>query len=249
MIHLTSTLLILGSLMGLLLPISCTSDVPQQATGLTTSSQKEAPFELKAGDLLFQDIDCGPFCESIETVTSGIDGAEFSHVGLVVPNQQKDLVVIEAVSAGVVETPLDSFFMRSFDANNNSKVVVGRMKAAHAHLIPKAINFAKTKLGVAYDAVFDIANEQYYCSELIYYAFKEANNDQPIFQLQPMTYKDPATQCIFPIWETYFNDLNVPIPEGEAGLNPGGMSTSPYIDLVHFYGKPQGYTGVGHLSD
>ena len=56
-----------------------------------------------------------------------------------------------------------------------------------------------------------------------------------------MTYKDPATNSTFPIWADYFQDLNVPIPEGEPGLNPGGMSTSDYIDIVHFYGKPEGY--------
>lgn len=200
-------------------------------------------FELKAGDILFQDIDCGPFCESIEKVTSGIHGAKFSHVGMVISNDKAEWIVVEAVTAGVIETPLDTFLLRSFDENNHSKVVVGRVKEAYQHLIPKAVYFATTKLGVAYDEVFDIKNDKYYCSELIYDAFKYANNDLPIFELQKMTYKDPATKEIFPIWEEYFHELNIPIPEGKAGLNPGGMSKSNYIDIVHFYGKPDGYTG------
>ncbi|MEM7658795.1 MAG: YiiX/YebB-like N1pC/P60 family cysteine hydrolase, partial [Bacteroidota bacterium] len=170
--------------------------------------------------------------------------SKFSHVGMVIPKEEKELVMIEAVSAGVVETPLDSFLMRSFDEENNSKVVVGRMKAAHAHLIPEAIAFAKTKLGLAYDEVFDITNDKYYCSELIYDAFKYANGNQPIFQLQPMTYKDPDTGDLFPIWEDYFEKLHVSVPEGEPGLNPGGMSKSDYLDIVHLYGKPEGYEGV-----
>jgi len=198
-------------------------------------------FELKAGDILFQDSDCGPFCEAIEKVTMGVGGAKFSHVGMIIPKGAEELAVMEAITAGVVETPLDSFFMRSFDAENNSKVVVGRLKEAYQPLIEKAVVYAKSKLGLAYDDVFNISNNKYYCSELIYESFKYANNSQPIFQLQPMTYKDPETKETFPIWEDYFQKLNTPIPEGEPGLNPGGMSASDYIDIVHFYGQPQGY--------
>ena len=212
-------------------------------------SIKYAGYELKSGDILFQDSDCGPFCESIEKVTFGIQGSKFSHVGMLIPKGEDKFVVIEAISAGVVVTPLDSFFVRSYDANHKSKVVVGRMKAAHTKLIPKAIEFAQTKLGLAYDEVFDITNDKYYCSELIYDAFKYANDEQPIFELQEMTYKDPDTDSLFPIWEEYFAELKVPVPEGEPGLNPGGMSTSEYLDIVHFYGKPEGYTGSGHLAD
>lgn len=198
-------------------------------------------FELKAGDILFQDSDCGPFCESIEKVTFGYKGSKFSHVGLVIPDNKDNLIVIEAISKGVVKTPLKDFFNRSFDENNNSKVVVGRIKQQHSSLITKAIEFSQTKLGLSYDDVFDINNNKYYCSELIYDSFKFANNNEPIFELQKMTYKDPATNATFPIWEEYFKNLGVAVPENEPGLNPGGMSKSDYINIVHFYGKPQGY--------
>ena len=198
-------------------------------------------FKLQAGDILFQDSDCGPFCESIEKVTFGYKGSKFSHVGMIIPAENDELMVIEAITAGVVITPLDSFFKRSLDADSNSKVVVGRIKESQKHLIPAAIDYSQTKLGLAYDDVFDISNNKYYCSELIYEAFKDANKGVPIFQLQKMTYKDPETNAIFPIWERYFRELNVPVPEGKPGLNPGGMSLSDYIDIVHFYGKPQGY--------
>lgn len=201
-------------------------------------------FQLKPGDLLFQDSDCGPFCDAIEKVTFGIDGAKFSHVGLVIPNKNNKLVVIEAITNGVVETPLDSFFDRSYDKNNDSKVVVGRLKEEYRDLIPEAIEFSQTKLGLPYDDVFNITNNRYYCSELIYEAYKYANNGQPIFELQAMTYKDPETNATFPIWEDYFKNLNVPIPEGEPGLNPGGMSRSDYIDIVFLFGIPQGYDNI-----
>ena len=224
---------------------SCNPSASEQSS--TTANQdasiEYASFKLEPGDILFQDSDCGPFCESIEKVTNGVSGAKFSHVGLLTTNAANEYVILEAITAGVVETPLDSFFTRSYDENGNSKVVVGRLKQEHKSLIPTALKFAEGQLGRAYDDVFDITNDKYYCSELIYDAFKHANNDEPIFQLQPMTFNDPDTKAIFPIWETYFHELNVAVPEGEAGLNPGGMSMSPYLDIVHFYGRPQGYIG------
>jgi len=128
--------LLLFSLL-LLLLFSCTSktEKPSLPTSETISFDY-SKFPLKAGDILFQDSDCGPFCESIEKVTFGVEGSKFSHVGLVIPKEKGELVVLEAVTAGVVETPLDRFFSRSFDDDQNSKVVVGRMKPCLLYTSP-----------------------------------------------------------------------------------------------------------------
>jgi len=229
----------------ILLSFACKSDIKSvpHKSNIEELGFEHSNFKLKPGDLLFQDSDCGPFCEAIEKVTFGIGGSKFSHVGMVISNEQNQFVILEAITAGVVETHVDSFFNRSFDANNKSKIVVGRLKIEHNHLIPEAIKYAKSKLGSEYDDVFDILNDKYYCSELLYESFKYSNNNQPIFELQKMTYKDPDTKSTFPIWEKYFQNLNIPIPEDQPGLNPGGMSKSNFIDIVHFYGKPQGYIG------
>ncbi len=195
-------------------------------------------FQLKEGDLLFQDSDCGPFCDAIEKVTFGIDNAKFSHIGLVVKDQNGTLVVLEAISKGVILTSLDSFLNRSFDDENNPKVVVGRLKPEYNHLVDAAVEAATQQLGKPYDDIFDIQNDKYYCSELIYLAFKEANKDQPVFQLQPMTFNDPDTEQAFAIWVDYYEKLGEPIPEGQPGLNPGGISRSNFIEIVHYFGKP-----------
>ncbi|PKP19133.1 MAG: hypothetical protein CVU07_00565, partial [Bacteroidetes bacterium HGW-Bacteroidetes-23] len=39
--------------------------------------------QLKTGDLLFQKMNCGDLCEAIHAVTEGYDGNDFSHLGLV----------------------------------------------------------------------------------------------------------------------------------------------------------------------
>lgn len=207
----------------------------------TIQKSTENNFALKAGDLLFQDSDCGPFCTSIEKVTFGYQGAKLSHVGMVINNQADNIQIIEAVTAGVVITPLEEFLDRSRDSQGNSKVIVGRVDENHRALIPYAIDFAQGKLGLAYDEIFDISNNKYYCSELIYDAFKYAHGDIPLFFLKPMTFVDPDTGITFPIWADYYKALGVDIPEGEPGLNPGGISLSKYIDIVHVYGIPDGY--------
>lgn len=140
-------------------------------------------FKLKAGDILFQDSDCGLFCEFIEKVIFGIQGLKFLYVGMVVLKGKGEFVVLEAIIVGVVEIFFDSFFMCLFDEENNSKVAVGRMKKKYEYLIFKVIDFVRKRLGVVYDEVFDIFNDKYYCLELIYNVFKYVNNDWLIFQL------------------------------------------------------------------
>ncbi|NME67968.1 YiiX/YebB-like N1pC/P60 family cysteine hydrolase [Flammeovirga aprica] len=193
------------------------------------SSKKEklSIQQLKAGDIIFQDVDCGPFCEAINKVTSGVDGKNFSHCAIVA-SEGDSLFIIEAVGKGVVKTSFDAFFSKE---TGSGGTLVGRMKPTFSGLAPKASKNAFQYLGKSYDEVFDIENDKYYCSELIYETYKEANNNQEVFKLYPMTYKDPDTNEFFPIWVDYFKELDYKIPEGEAGLNPGGVSKSDYLDI------------------
>ena len=85
-----------------------------------------------------------------------------------------------------------------------------------------------------YDDGFDLQNERYYCSELVYFAFIDALGKH-LFTLNSMTFKDPDTGKTFPAWEDYFKKLSLPIPEGKPGLNPGSISRSPIIDIVYRY--------------
>jgi hypothetical protein len=78
----------------------------------------------------------------------------------------------------------------------------------------------------------DFDNDAFYCSELIHFSFKAANNGNDFFTPMPMTYKDPDTGMIFPIWENYFGELGIPIPERELGLNPGGISLEPVLEMM-----------------
>jgi hypothetical protein len=203
--------------------------------------EKENSFVLREGDLLFQDLDCGDTCDAIEKVTTGYKGANFSHVGIVAKDADGKFVVIEASQGGVQAVPLHVFLGRSFDQQHRPKVVVGRLRPAFRHLIQPALEEASALKGRPYDNLFVIDNDRYYCSELIYEIFLRANDNKPVFLLQPMTFKDPDTGVTLATWREYFSQLGVSVPEGQPGINPGGISRSPVLTIVYAYGIPDGW--------
>lgn len=180
---------------------------------------------LKKGDLIFQDSECGPLCIAINEVTPAIYGNHYSHIGLIDIEEGK-VFVIEAVGDKVQKNSLEVFLARS-----EKQVLVGRVKKPFQKLIPEALTFAKQQMGIPYDDEFLYDNGKYYCSELIYDAFKTANQDTAFFQMNPMTFKSPKTNEFFPGWLAYYQGMDMEIPEGELGCNPGGLGQSDKIDV------------------
>lgn len=191
----------------------------------SSCSEEKKPETLKEGDLLFQDLDCGPMCTAIETVTEGVDGRDFSHCAMVV-KVDDTLKVIEAIGDGVQITRLSSFVQRS------NKILAARLKKTNRAFISRAVAYSKSLLGKPYDEVFQLHNDRYYCSELLYESFKMANDGKPFFALAPMTFMSPKTKTYYPVWVDYYHDLNCPIPEGKPGLNPGSISRSKRLEIL-----------------
>ena len=220
------------------------------------NNQKENAFTPQVGDLLFQDLDSSPLCDAIELVTPGYKGGNFSHIGILVGTNQpplptnpdevcedkyfydldQDVKVLEALPGGVQITNIDSFLNRSYDINKNPKVIVGRLKHKYQYSIPNAISFLKKQIGKEYDNAFLINNNSYYCSELIYEAFVKDS----IFLLNPMTFLHPSNKDTLKIWKDYYTKLGIKIPQNQPGINPGTMSISKKIKIVHTYGFPDG---------
>lgn len=191
-------------------------------------SSSSAQVKLKSGDILFQNLDCGDLCDAIEEVTKKHDTLAFSHIGLVWID--KDTVwIIEAIGSDVKLTPLNTFISR-----NNNPVYAARLKPEYDSMLIPACNFAIQQLGVAYDDAFLYNNKKYYCSELIYDAFKYANNNNDVFRLEPMTFKSPKTKATYQAWINYYNNLGIEIPEGKPGINPAGIAAS---NLLIWLGK------------
>ena len=181
---------------------------------------------LQDGDLLFQDMDCGPLCDAIEAVTEGYEGNDFSHMGMVY-HRNDSIYIIEAAGKAVRLTPIEKF-----STYTNKPMLVGRLRQHYNNLITPAIAFSLQQIGVPYDNEYVYDNGSYYCSELIYDAFLLANGGRPFFMLYPMTYKQPGTDDFFPAWVEYYNELGKSIPEGLPGCNPGGISVSDKIEII-----------------
>jgi permuted papain-like amidase YaeF/Yiix C92 family enzyme len=194
-------------------------------------------FDIYSGDLLFVDFDGSPLCVAIEKVTDGYHGYNFSHVGIVEINYD-GVFVIDAVSSGVRCIELGEFLEQcSVDGGGHAKVVVGRLNDDFVKLIEPALKRGRELIGKDYDKPFVIGNDQYYCSELVYEVFKYAANGTEIFELNSMTFKDPDTGQFFPVWVEYYQKLGVAIPEGEPGINPGGISRSGKLRIFEPWGK------------
>jgi hypothetical protein len=186
-------------------------------------SQKQ--LTLKSGDIIFQSMNCGPLCDAINQVTEGYKGHDFSHLGLVYI-QNDSIYIIEAAGNAVQLTPFDKF--KSY---TNEPMFVGRLKRKFRKHIPEAITFSLEQIGVPYDEAYLYDNGSYYCSELIYDAFLKASK-KPFFKLQPMTFKEPNSNEYFKVWQEYYDNLKIKIPEGELGCNPGGISMSNKLKII-----------------
>lgn len=192
-------------------------------------------FKLQAGDLIFQESCSGDMGRAIKEVTSSIDQYHFTHVGMVYIDENDSIYVIEATHPRVAVTPLHEYLYPENNKGCYPVSVVGRLKAEYQYCIPRAIQEGFTLVGKEYDDGFVMNNYKYYCSEFIYEILLRANNGTAIFPLNVMTFKSPGSDEITEGWKEYFNKLNLPVPEGELGINPGAMSRSDVIDIVHYY--------------
>ncbi|MDR0711480.1 MAG: hypothetical protein LBF67_03920 [Prevotellaceae bacterium] len=179
--------------------------------------------EVQAGDLLFQS-NSGGLSDAIGEVTKSAKGYSFSHVGMAVPDSSGRLWVVEAAGKDVHLTSIDSFVRRG------NVAMIGRVKEAYKSLIPAATAFALRQIGTPYDSSYLYGNGKYYCSELIYDAFLFANQGAPFFFLDSMTFKT-ATGELSEAWVAHYKKLNMPVPEGKPGCNPGGLSRSEKIEV------------------
>jgi hypothetical protein len=194
---------------------------------------------LKPGELLFQDLDCGPLCDAIESVTDGYRGSAFSHVAQIIRVEDHQAELVEAIGGEVKRSLLADFLSRSLDENGDPKVIVGRL--IDRDVAGRSVDLVQGYLGKKYDDLFSLENDRYYCSELVY--FSCLNEDQPVFSLNPMTFKQAQSGEFDPVWVDYFREMGAAIPEGEPGLNPGSISRSPAVEMIYRFGNPDGFQG------
>ena len=186
----------------------------------------EKGIRLQSGDLLFQGLSSTRLSEAIDKVTQTGAETHFSHVGLVEVEADGDVFVLHASNeGGTCRIDLQKFLKPEGDS---IQTFVYRLKEPDQKTIPAALTEAHAMLGKPYNFSYVLSDSTHYCSEFIYKAF-EADS---VFELKPMTFKDPATGDFFPGWVDYYQKSGIEIPEGLPGCNPNGMAASDKLDCL-----------------
>ncbi len=168
---------------------------------------------LRSGDLIFVH-DTSGMGLAVQQTTG-----QYTHVALV-ERVGDSLYIIDATQKhGVARRPIEKTF-------------VGYMPLDVYHLaIPfdtsAVIRRAHNFLGQPYDEAFMHNNGALYCSELIYECFLDSAS-RHLFDAEPMNWR-AADGSIPNYWVEHFQRLDIPIPEGQPGTNPTGISRSPLL--------------------
>lgn len=191
----------------------------------TTMSKGISRMELKTGDLLFTSHPTCNLSQAIDQATQTGGDTHFSHIGIVEREEDMISVYHSTPKMGVCCEPLDQFL---HPEEKEVTVSVYRLKDQYLKAVPQAIVTARQFLGESYNHSFRLSDPGYYCSEFIYKIY----SPDEVFSLNPMTFKNPLTGEFIPVWEEYYRQLGISIPEGEPGCNPNGMAASEKLELL-----------------
>jgi hypothetical protein len=183
--------------------------------------------DLQNGDVLFTGPTMtaeGDLSKAIDEVTQTDLATNYTHMGIVEKEDQLLWVIHAAPEKGVCREPLNQFL------ETRKVAAVYRLMDAYQALIPEALENANQLLGLPYDSTYILGGEAHYCSGLLYTIYE----DHQVFELEPMTFKNPATGEFHPGWVEHYEDLDLEIPEGLPGCNPNGLAASPHL---HFMGQ------------
>jgi hypothetical protein len=193
--------------------------------GLFACVHHEGKVDLHSGDLLFRGASSEHISEAIDKVTQTVAQTHFSHVGLVEVLDSGVYVLHASPVGGTCEVSLKVFLHPKGDS---VIVVAYRLKDPWQRAIPGAIKRAKQMLGKPYNFSYIMTDTAHYCSEFVYLAFAEDS----VFELNPMTFKDPITGDFFPTWVDYYQKMGIEIPEGLPGCNPNGLAASNKLERL-----------------
>ncbi len=175
---------------------------------------------LQNGDLIFVGAQTDHLSGAINRVTQTKSTENFDHIGLVEITKDSIFVLHAAPRGGSQRENFTLFYQNQ--SKNNNTLVVYRLKQPFQHAINEGIRKAKTMLGKPYNVSYILSEEAYYCSDYVERAFR----DEGVFELEPMTFIDPATGKDDAYWVQFYENLGIAIPNGELGCNPNGMAKS-----------------------
>ena len=185
-------------------------NIRKMAAGITIAILMMSCQTYRVGDLLFH---VNPQGNAITDVTPGM----VDHVAIVVTKDS----VIEAVGSGVKLTPIDSL------RRQDGYYLIGKVIGADRK---RSVAQARQYIGRRYDWLYLKDNEEIYCSELVQFAFVNAQG-KPVFSPIPMSFHD-ATGNITDYWKAFYEKEGLEVPEGQPGTNPGELSQRENVKII-----------------
>ncbi len=179
---------------------------------------------LQNGDLLFLSYSNGELSGAIDEVTQTQKATHYAHMALVQISGRDTFVFHASSKKGVVKEKIASFIKDE----SASQIDIYRLKETLQINFSKAFVEAEKHVGLPYNSAYLWVDTTYYCSQFIYAIFESDS----IFQLDPMTFKDPTTGEFHPDWIKHYEKLGLPIPEGDPGCNPNGMAASKNLQFI-----------------
>lgn len=189
---------------------------------------------LESGDLIFVSLDCGSTCQAIESVTLKqfqVTAPSLSHLGLIEKSNSEIWVWEAWPGPGVQRIPLKDFLDRPIQAPNTRVLKIQDEIKAH---LPKLFEQLRTWQTKAYDPIFAWTDSSFYCSELIFKAWREVAPELQLFSeaVLPMDFGSPLSSERL-VWKQYFDRWYLNIPAGRPGISPLGIylsaKKSPYF--------------------
>ena len=185
----------------------------------------ELNLDLQTGDLLFCSSTSGELSKAIDQATQTGQETHFDHIGIVDIRNDTVYILHAAPKKGVCRETIGHFF---YSYKEKVTISVYRLNDQLQKAIPSAIKKANSLLGQPYNYSYILKDPGHYCSEYIYEIFAADS----IFELKPMTFKDPKTGKFLTGWVNHYKKLGIPIPEGEPGCNPNGMAASEKLEMT-----------------
>lgn len=180
--------------------------------------------DLKSGDLVFISSKGEMLSGAINRVTQVHEHENYDHVALV-SKEGNDVNFLHATfkKGSVQQKAAD--FLQSY---KDRRITVYRLLDVQPEVIKDGILEAKKMLGRPYNTTYVLSDSSYYCSDYIERAFRKYK----LFNLEPMTFKDPKTGETDKFWESYYQKQGIPVPEGELGCNPNGLARSQVLRFM-----------------
>jgi len=178
------------------------------------------------GDLLFVGAKSEHLSGAINRVTQKEENIAFDHVALVEVSHDRIYLIHATGEKGTLRESISDYIHRSLP--EKPTWFIFRLKDDYQPCVPDAIDEAKKWLGKPYNRSYILNDSSIYCSDLIERAFRKCH----LFDLEPMTFKDPKTNEFDAYWIRFYDRLGIPIPEGQPGCNPNGLAASDKLMVV-----------------